>query len=92
MPHGGDVYYHPTDTPLGVSVAQSEAAERFDVGVRSVQRGKHVIDDGVPELERLARDRGGVWHEIPAPDWAPPDLTGGRHWYASDDEQLVSIA
>lgn len=48
----------------------------------------------IPEerFERLARDRGGAWHEIPAPDWAPPDLPGGRHWYASDDDQLVSIA
>ena len=107
LPHGTNRYTRDIDASIEASIYQSEAAEMLNVSRGSVQRAAAILKDGVPELAkavkqgkvadlspeaRLARDRGGVWHEIAAPDWAPADLAGGRRWYASDDDQLVSIA
>jgi len=107
MPHGTNRYTRDIDASIEAPISQSDAAEMLNVSRGSVQRAAAILKDGEPELAkavkqgkvadlspeaRLARDRGGVWHEIPAPDWAPEDLTRGRRWYASDDDQMVSIA
>jgi hypothetical protein len=47
-------------TPIGgTSISQSDAAERLNVGVRSVQRATEVLDHGTAELVR-AVERGAV--------------------------------
>jgi len=33
----------------------------------------------------------GPWQEIPAPDWAPEDLTGWRRWYEGPNGEIRSV-
>ncbi len=33
----------------------------------------------------------GPWTEVPAPDWAPEDLTGWRRWYQGPNGELSSV-
>ncbi len=91
MPQGTNRYTRGLDRQNCLSTSQPAAAELLHVSTGSIKHAKVVQQKGVPALDRLARDRGGTWREIPAPDWAA-DLGDSRRWFASDDGQLVSIS
>jgi ParB-like chromosome segregation protein Spo0J len=44
------------DTPSGTPITQNQAAELMNVGVRSVQRARAVLENGTPELQQAVED------------------------------------
>jgi hypothetical protein len=65
LPHGGDYKSEKFDTEISVSIpTQGEAADLLNVGKRSVERARTVLEHGQPELIAAV-----IWTRVSAPWW-----------------------
>ncbi len=78
-PHG--VRSDRQESPIGDSKTQADAADLLNVGKRSVERARTILEDGTPELiEAVERERLSPVRQfqVPATPAAPPGWTHRR--------------